>query len=285
VTDLLTELHHNFGLLTVTISTMDEARKSWSRAIGPVKTDAELLQDKFADDEPVVIVRSKVGCDWNIRDADENDLRLFANDPRGIPNKAKVWEISPDEFHYFKAFRTGIADLATDLPAFFHGMTLVHAWSIFEHYLGSLLLQILATRPEMLGREKQIDIGEVFDHPSKESLLAAVAEREVRSLFYQPVREWLKALRRRYGLRELTNQFDDNVTETALIRNCVVHNRSVADGKLAKHSGGKHVEGTPLEITQPLVLKATNVLRRFASAIDESAIQAHFTSPTSDRPT
>jgi hypothetical protein len=45
-------------------------------------------------------------------------------------------------------------------------------------------------------------------------------------------------------MRELTNQFDDVVIETALIRNRVVHNRSVADGKLAKHSCGKRAEGT-----------------------------------------
>jgi hypothetical protein len=285
VTDLLTELHHNFGLLDITISTMDKARQSWASALGPVQTDAELLRGKFAENEPVLIVRSKAGCDWNTRDADENDLRLFADDPRGIPSKAKVWEISPDEFHYFKAFRTGISDLATEMPAFFHGMTLAHAWGIFEHYLGSLLLRILETRPEILGREKQINIGELFDHPTKESLLATVAEREVRSLFYQSVREWLKALRRRYGLRELTNQFDDQVVETALIRNCVVHNRSMADGKLAKHSGGKHAEGTPIEISQTSVFQATTVLRKLASAIDEAAIQAHFTAPTSERPT
>jgi hypothetical protein len=281
VTDLLTELNHNLGLLTVTVHTMDEARKAWARALGPVKTDAELLQGKFADDEPVLIVRGKAGRDGHIRDAGEDDLRLLANDPRGIPNKAKVLELSLDEFHYFKAFRTGIADLATDLPAFFHGMTLVHAWGIFEHYLGSLLLRILATRPGILGRAKQIDIGEVFDHQSKEALLATIAEREVRALFYQPVRDWLKAVRGRCGLRELTKEFDNDVIETALIRNCVVHNRSVADGKLAKHSVGLRAEGTQIEITQIFVLKATNTLRKFASAIDEAAIGARFTSSAS----
>lgn len=281
MTKLLIELHHSIGLLNITVSTMDKPRQFWASALGPVKTDAELLQGRFTDGEPVLIVRSKAGCDWNIRDAREDDFQLFANDPRGIPNSAKVWEISPDEFHYFKAFRTGIADLSFELPAFFHGMTLVHSWGIFEHYLGSLLLDILAARPEMLGREKQIDIGKVFDHPTKESLLASIAEREVRALFYQPVRQWLKAIRQRYGLHDLSTQFDDQIVELALIRNCVVHNRSVVDAKLAKHFGGKHVEGTPVEISQDSVFKATDVLRKFASAIDNAAIQAHFTPPTS----
>ncbi len=281
MTDLLAELHYTIGLLDVTIGMMDKARESWASELGPIKTDAELLQGKFEERELVLIVRSRAGVDWNIRDAGEHDLQLLADDPRGIPRNAKVWELDLGEFHYLRAFRTGIAELATDLPAFFHGMTLVHAWGIFEHYLGSLLLLILTTRPEILGQDKQIKIADVFGHPSKEALLATIAEREVHELFYKPAKDWLRSLRRRYGLRQLTDQFDNDIIETALIRNCVVHNRSIVDGKLARHPGCGRVEGSQIDMPREFVGRATNILRNFASAVDKAAIEAHFENPTS----
>src|SRR5262249_27813110 len=157
--------------------------------------------------------------DWQVRDASEDDLRLLAKDPRGVPRPTQVWELPPDEFFYFKAFRTGIADLTKDLPQFFYGMTLVHAWGLFEHYLGSLLQRILTADPDMLAGEKQLALGDVLDHPTKEALLASVAEKEIRTLFYKPVRDWLKVLRGRYKLKGLTREDDDELIESALIRN------------------------------------------------------------------
>ena len=278
MTDLLAELHHSFGLLDVTVMTMDQARAAWAGALGPVKTDAELRQMRIAEDETVLIVRGlgDLGeAEWNIRDANEGDLELLSRDSRGKPKKATVWELPPSEFHYFRAFRTGIADLAKDLPAFFYGMTLVHAWGLFEHYLGSLLLRILLGHTEMLGRAKQLDLGRVLDHPSKEALLASVAVQEVRGLFYNPVRDWLKVLRGRYKLKGLSRTHDDHLVETALVRNCVVHNRGFADSRLAEQSGGRYTEGVQIGITQDSVSKATDVLRKFASAVDEIAIQVH----------
>lgn len=277
MTDLLAALHHSFGLLNVTLVTMEQARMAWAGKLGPVMTDAELLQEKFGEDEPVVIVRCTGTTDWQVRDAGEDDLCLLADDPRWIPQRAKVWELPPDEFVYFKAFRTGAADLTKNLPQFFYGMTLVHAWGLFEHYLGSLLLRILAARPEILGRTKQLDLGEVLDHLSKEALLASVAEQEVRNLFYKPARDWLKALRGRYQLKGLTRAHDNDLIEAALIRNCVVHNRGLADDRLEKQTGGRSTQGAPIEIDLNNVAKATDIIRKFASAVDEAALQVHLT--------
>src|SRR5206468_1456357 len=145
-------------LLHVTVMTMDQARAAWAGKLGPVMTDAEIRQAKIEEDEPAIIVRCTGTTDWQIRDATEDDLGLVAHDPGRIPQRVKVWELPPDEFFYFKAFRTGIADLTKDLPQFFYGMTLVHAWGLFEHYLGSLLRRILHAHPDMLGRKKQLDL-------------------------------------------------------------------------------------------------------------------------------
>jgi len=116
---------------------------------------------------------------------------------------------------------------------------------------------------------------EVLDHPSKEALLASVAEQEVRNLFYKPARDWLKALRGRYKLKGLTRAHDDDLIETTLIRNCVVHNRGVADDRLEKQTGGRCPEGVQIGITRDTVMKATDIIRKFASAVDDTAVQTH----------
>jgi hypothetical protein len=278
MTDLLAALHHSFGLLHITLMTMEQARIAWAGKLGPVMTDAELLRGKFEEEEPVLMVRCTSTTDWQVRDATEDDLCLLANEqPMGVPKPAQVWELHIDDFFYFKAFRTGIADLTKDLPQFFYGMTLVHAWGLFEHYLGSLLLRILHAHPDMLGREKQLDLGEVLDYPTKETLLASVAEKEIRNLFYKPVRDWLKALRGRYKLEGLTRAHDDDLIENALVRNCVVHNRGVADDRLEKQTGGRCIDGVPIALTLDTVMKATDTIRKFASTLDETAVQVHLT--------
>ncbi|OAI39277.1 hypothetical protein AYO40_05945 [Planctomycetaceae bacterium SCGC AG-212-D15] len=150
-------------------------------------------------------------------------------------------------------------------------MALVHAWGLFEHYLGSLVRRILLGRPVMLGRTKKIDLGDLLDSPSKEALLADVAEDEIRGLIYKTTRDQLRLLRERYGFRHLAEGDDDTIVEMSLLRNCVVHNCGVADKKLEEHSAGRYRDGAPLEIDTGLVIQSIRVFRAFASRIDEIA--------------
>ncbi|OAI39276.1 hypothetical protein AYO40_05940 [Planctomycetaceae bacterium SCGC AG-212-D15] len=83
MTDLLAELHYSYGLLAISLTTMDEARAKWAGAISPAPTEEELLRVPFAEDEPVVLVRIAKNTGEQFRRAGAADLALLASDPRG----------------------------------------------------------------------------------------------------------------------------------------------------------------------------------------------------------
>ena len=57
MTELLKQLLHEFGLLYVTMGTLEEGRKRWAESVGPIMTDEQLLDTPIAADEPVVVFK------------------------------------------------------------------------------------------------------------------------------------------------------------------------------------------------------------------------------------
>lgn len=184
MTEFLKKLLHDYGLLSVSISTIDLARTKWSHELGPVLSEEALAKIPIAEDEPVIMVRISKSQEMEILDKEDHGIQLIDKETGHPVGDLSVWELPEDEFYFFRAFRAGIAKLTSELPEFFYGMCLVHAFSLFEHYLSELLQSMLLSRPEMLGTTKHVTYGTILEHyPSMDSLLANLAQREVRELF------------------------------------------------------------------------------------------------------
>jgi hypothetical protein len=263
MTELLKQLLHEFGLLYVTMGTLEEARKSWSESVGPIMSDEQLLETPVADDEPVVVF--KVGSH---QDIDKHT---------GTPGKGlKVFVLPEDEFYFFTAFRDGMQDLSTELPGFLFGMCLAHAYGLFEHYLTNLLKSIFLARPEMLGKSKTLNYGEILDSSSMTSLLDRMTEKELLELFHKSLRDVLKALREKYGFKHLESDLDDKAVEFSLIRNCLAHHHGIVDLRLEAETRGSYKRDSQIVIDRELVVNAITTFRKLALAVDKVAEDAHF---------
>ncbi len=277
MTKLLSGLLYDYGLLHVTLASLEEARAQWSQRFGQVMSQEDLDATPIAADEPVLVVVRK-------SDAEEpsfhhpGDHAFQAIDANGISHteNISVLELPFDEYHFFSAFRPGIQGLTEELPNFFFGMAVVHAYGLFENYMVSLLRSIVVRRPEMLGNSKQVTYGEVIEcHPSMDKLIERLAEKHIHELSYKSLRDQLKALRAQLGFRDLADEFDDEIVEVALFRNCLVHNRGVADQKLAEEFPESYAEGSAIVADKALVDKTIVTCRRFAVVLDAKAEEVH----------
>jgi hypothetical protein len=277
MTELLKKLLHDYGLLYVSISAMDTARMKWSDALGPVMGDEELSELPIAKDEPVLVVRIADGQEPTFLKPEEHGMQLIDKDTGEPVGDLNVLELAEDEFYFFKAFRGGIASLANELPDFFYGMCLVHAHGLFEHYLSHLLKSIFIARPEMLGKSKNVSYGDVLEsYPSMDVLLEKMIEKELRELFYKSWQDLLNALREKYGFKHLSGTRDEKTIELSLIRNCLVHNRGIADTRLEEESKGAYKGGIQIPVDMNVVGAAINNFRKLAAEIDIMAESQHF---------
>lgn len=276
MTELLKKLLHNYGLLYVSISTMDAARMKWSDALRPVMSDEELSELPIAKDEPVLMLRIAKGQEPAFLKPEEHGIQLVDKDTGETVGDLNVLELAEDEFYFFKAFRGGIASLANELPDFFYGMCIVHAHGLFEHYLSQLLKSVFLSRPEMLGKSKNLSYGDVLEsYPSMDALLEKMVEKELRELFYKSWRDLLRALREKYGFMHLSNTRDEKTIELSLIRNCLVHNRGIVDIRLEEDSKGTYKCGTQIPVNMKVVLTTINNFRKLAAEIDKMAESQH----------
>lgn len=276
MTDFLKRLLHDYGLLHISLVTMEEARKRWASALGPIMTDDELAKSPVAKDEPVIVVRISKTNEVEFLDPGEHEVELIDPETQEPAGQVTVWEVPEDEFYFFRAIRTGLAGLAGELPTFYLGMCLVHAHGLFEHYLYELLKAVFLSRPEMLGTSKMVRYADVLEsYPSMPALLALMADNELRDLFYKSWRDILQSLREKYGFKPLTTTSDDEIIKFSLIRNCLVHNHGITDARLEEQSKSAYKYGDPISIDMESVRAGIQRYRKCAVEIDSIAQTLH----------
>lgn len=264
VTPLLKALLHSYGLLYVTVITLQKERPGNS-------TDS--LQEyykslgKAEPGEPVLAVRiSKDGETRFIHQAsDQLPTRLREEYGEG---DVTVMELPEDEFYFFQAFRPGLFDLNKELPEFMLQMALVHAYTLFENYITDIVRMRLQAHPEQVGLKKQFTVGELLSSASREDLLAKVVEKEVQQIMHLPLTDIVKALRSRFGFRTLSRRYDHGLQRLSLVRNCLIHNAARVDRKLAALDARLQT-GAPLEVGVDVLIEAINICRKFCSATDQ----------------
>jgi len=260
MTEELQSLLYQYGLLYVTMSRLENDRPG--RAHDTLdQYDASL--GPLADDEPVILVRVSEGGEPRIVSA---DTASNIDEPYRHTN-VTIMELPEDEFHLFRAFRAGLFELDRVVPSFLFEMALVYAYTLFESYLFEVVRRRYRAHPELMGANKQLLYSDVVQSSSKEDLTETIIGREVDRLMYQPLVAVLDALRSRLGFRSLPTEFDLRVQALSLMRNCIVHNRSRVDSKLADLDSS-FIIGQPISANFASFSAAVGTCRKLCAAID-----------------
>jgi hypothetical protein len=278
MTDLLKTLLHEYGILYVSLSKLEDERpgnphaslNAYYETMGiPYEGNASVMREKLTGlgpEERVLVVRISPDGSTEIRGFDDGN----ASDPEEEPaSRIAVWELPEDEFYFFKAFRQGLFDLEKQVPAFLLQMAFVYAYTLFETYLRGILKLRFQTHPEQIGRSKQIDYAAVFDSVSKEEIMARIIDRELTHLLYEPIESLLDRMRNKFGFRTLSPAHDEAVRRLSLTRNCLIHNAGKVSEKLAK-ADGSMIEGDPITIQRSTISDAINTYRKFCLETDQA---------------
>jgi len=150
-------------------------------------------------------------------------------------------------------------------------------YSYLESYLGDLIAQFLRGHPEMLPKDRKIDYSEVIDSPDKEYLINRIIQREVQDLFYKSMNKIIEELRRRYNFT-ITEQQETRLCEASLLRNCIMHNSSYADARLAKYGNYRENEG--FELSEQQVHEYGLMVRGLVRRMSEEAERHHGQRPS-----
>jgi hypothetical protein len=279
MTHLLKTLLHEYGILYVSLSKLEEERpgnpheslNAYYESMGiPYETTAGVMREKLAalePGEPAIVVRISPDGSTNISSFHDNE---DGSDPGGTPaSRIAVWELPEDEFYFFKAFRQGLFDLEKRVPAFLLQMAFVYAHTLFESYLRGILSLRLQAHPQQIGLKKQIAYADIFASTSKEELMERIIDRELSQLLYEPIESLLTKMRETFGFRSLSTSHDQAIRRLSLTRNCLMHNAGKVSEKLAKAEASM-IEGQPITIQRSTVSEAIDIYRKFCLETDQA---------------
>lgn len=107
-------------------------------------------------------------------------------------------------------------------------------YSYCEAYLADLARAIYRNRPKMLPGERQLKYAEIVACVSLTEILDLMIEREVRDVFYKSMTDVGVYFRTKFSLP--WKDPEGRVERASLVRNCIIHNNSIVDERLAARS-------------------------------------------------
>lgn len=265
MTELIKQLLHEYGLLSITYDTLHKQREG---KVTETYDDYVKGLGDLIDDEPVVVARISEDGQQRVLHPGEHDY--VVTDYCGNTTKsASVMEMPEDEYYYFGAFRSGIHNLDKEVPEFMLGLGMVHAYSLFESYIAEVIRIRFQANQQLMGGNKKIDYSEVFESESKNDLIDKIIEKEVRALLYLPIDGVLNFLREKLGFRRLIISYDENTKMISLIRNCLIHNQGIVEGKLCTSFPEEFTDGEKIIVNKQLLDESILTLRKLAYTIDK----------------
>ena len=154
---------------------------------------------------------------------------------------------------------------------------LVHAafllgYSYFESFLTDLIGAILFSRPAMLPRDRKLPYSEIIASQSKADILDQMVKRQILELLYKNMTDIVAELRERYGFT-ISGEQETELRKASLLRNCIMHNSTRADARLAEFDGFE--ENEDFELSSGEVHAFGIMLRALVRAMSAEANGKH----------
>jgi hypothetical protein len=273
MTDDLTELLQQYGVLTVSLSQLARERpgsqydslEEYYKSLGA--SYVSLCETRLLPGEAALVVRISKDGEMRFLEVGQHDV-MFADEEGKKTGVVTVWELPEDEFWFFRAFRPALFGLEKNLPAFLFEMGVTQAYAMFEGYLTGILRARLRQHPRLMGGQRELKYEQVLLAKSRETLIEGMIDREMKELTYLALPDLLRKMRDQMGFKSLPDEHDEQVNYLSLVRNCLLHNRGRVDIKLANCRPTLQ-KGEKITVGNEDVTTSVNVLRKFAYHIDQ----------------
>lgn len=135
----------------------------------------------------------------------------------------------------------------------------VLGYSYFDAFLADLMRAIYLSRPKMLPNGKKLTFESIIDAGDYDAVVNKMIEHEVYEAMHGSIPEIQRYFSDKFSIAWPTANAGELAT-ASLIRNCIVHNNSLCDARLAKVNGW--------ELNQQICL-TTSEVHRYGLAIRE----------------
>ena len=144
----------------------------------------------------------------------------------------------------------------TPLPNTFDAFTVQIAHSAFvlgfsyaDAFLADLIREIYSKHPEMLPQKKKLSFEAIVAASDYDSVISRMIDHEVHDLMYHGIEDVAEYFDDLFSISWPRSELDDIIT-ASLIRNCIVHNNSVADNRLGERPRWKVGDRITLSVSQ-----------------------------------
>jgi hypothetical protein len=145
------------------------------------------------------------------------------------------WCRTPEEAPFpntFDAFTVQIAHSA-----------FVLGFSYADAFLGDLIRAIYSSHPKMLPQNKKLSFEAIVAAGDYDSVIARMIDHEVHEVMHNGIGDVAKYFNDRFSISWPESELETIIT-ASLIRNCIIHNNSIADNRLGERLGwtdGDHI--------------------------------------------
>ena len=160
--------------------------------------------------------------------------------------------------------------LDNDLPR----VILYQAVSNFETFFFTFLSLLLTNNAHPLARNRQVSVDEVLGHPTKDSLVSALIDRELHEVQYKNVQGWFAYLARVMKIPDVDDAQIGRLAEAKASRDVLAHNAGVAN-EIYRHKSGHLARagvGEPLPVTRLYVYDTSDFLKDLISRLTKGAV-------------
>ncbi len=131
----------------------------------------------------------------------------------------------------------------TPLPNTFDAFTVQIAHSAFvlgfsyaDAFLADLIREIYSRNPEMLPQNKKLSFEAILAASDYDSVVLRMIDHEVHEIMHNGIGDVAKYFNDRFSISWPESELDRIIT-ASLIRNCIIHNNSIAENRLGERPG------------------------------------------------
>ena len=143
-------------------------------------------------------------------------------------------------------------------------------YGYFEAFLADLAKEIYLRRPGMLPKDRQVTFKDVLGAGSKADIIRLMIEKEIRNVFSGPIEDVQNYFEQKL---QLTWPMQTEILVASRLRNCLMHNGSLVDERLAEVCD--RVAGSPIRLEVGEVHSFGIKARNFSRMIWDEAVQRH----------
>jgi hypothetical protein len=147
-------------------------------------------------------------------------------------------------------------------------------YSYFEVFLGDLIRKIYLSNPKMLPKDKQLKFSEILEASTFENIVELMIEKENLAIFYQSMERVIEYLESKLNFN-WADEHKEAIILASLLRNCIVHNLSRADGRLVQVST-RYTVGQEIQLNSSEVHSFGITARALSRDLYKQATERYF---------